>query len=80
MRIKALQSFAGTISMTKDETRECEDEYVINDLMSSGYVEVAEDITLSKISPQELSEPQPEKSINAKKKTQKRTVKADENK
>lgn len=39
MKIKALRSFCGRISMAEGEIRECNNEYVVNDLLKAGYVE-----------------------------------------
>ena len=36
---RALISFSGIISMAKDEIREIKDEYLIKDLIKSGYIE-----------------------------------------
>ena len=66
MKVKALCSFAGAISMAKGEVRDCEDPYIVDDLLSCGYVEAVET-------------PSPEEPP-AEKKPRKRTVKADENK
>lgn len=42
MKIKALCSFSGVLSMVKDEEKECDNEYVVNDLLRAGYVEAVE--------------------------------------
>ena len=39
MRVKALCSFSGSITMSKGEIRECDDEAVLSDLIRAGYVE-----------------------------------------
>ena len=81
MKIKALCSFAGAISMVKNEVKDCDASLVVNDLLSCGYVEVVEtppleSIELEKSEPEESEQVKPE----PKKKPRKRTVKADENK
>lgn len=42
MKIKALCSFSGRITMTEGETRECDNEYIVNDLLRAGYVEAVQ--------------------------------------
>lgn len=42
MKIKALCSFSGILSMAKDEIKECNNEYIVNDLLKAGYVEAVE--------------------------------------
>lgn len=42
MKIRALCSFAGVLSMVKNEEKECDNEYVVNDLLRAGYVETVE--------------------------------------
>lgn len=42
MRIKALISFAGSISMYAGEKRECNDKVILSDLLKAGYVEEIE--------------------------------------
>lgn len=44
MKIRALCSFSGRITMAKGEVRDCGNEYVVNDLLRAGYVEVAEQL------------------------------------
>ena len=39
MKIKALVSFAGKLSMVKGEITDCEHEVIFNDLIKAGYVE-----------------------------------------
>ncbi|MHC1723050.1 MAG: hypothetical protein AB9836_07610 [Aminipila sp.] len=39
MKIRALQSFAGAISMHKGEVTECSDETILQDLQQANYVE-----------------------------------------
>lgn len=38
MRVKALTSFAGVISMYEGETREVNDSFEIRDLLAAGYI------------------------------------------
>ena len=71
MKIKALCSFAGAITMAKDEVKDCDDMYIVNDLLSSGYVEAVETLP--------LGESEPDKTVSEKK-PRKRTVKDDEDK
>lgn len=79
MKIKALCSFAGAISMEKNEVKDCDDSLVVNDLLSCGYVEVVEIPPLGSIE-LEKSEPEESEQVEPEKKPRKRTVKADENK
>ncbi len=69
MKIRALCSFSGQIAMAKGEVRECGNEYVINDLLKAGYVEV-----LEKPSPAEKTDNSPKKRT-----TRKRAVTDHEN-
>ena len=79
MKIKALCSFAGAISMAKNEVKDCDDSFVVNDLLSCGYVEVVETPPLES---EELEKSKPEEAeqVEPEKKPRKRMVKADENK
>ena len=47
MKVKALTSFAGPVTMFGGETRNITDEKVLNDLIKCGYVEAVEDATAS---------------------------------
>lgn len=38
MKIEAMKSFCGSLSMAKGDIRECSDETVLTDLISAGYV------------------------------------------
>lgn len=38
MKYKALVSFSGTVSMSKDEIKEIKDEAIIKDLLRAGYI------------------------------------------
>lgn len=38
MKIEALASFCGKLSMAKGEIRECSDQAVLSDLLKAGYV------------------------------------------
>lgn len=42
MKIRALCSFSGRITMAEGDARECNNEYVVNDLLRAGYVEMVE--------------------------------------
>ena len=83
MKIKALCSFAGAISMAKNEVKDCDDSFIVDDLLSCGDVEVVETPSLESA---ELEKPEPESEEpepvepEPEKKPRKRTVKADENK
>lgn len=50
MKIKALRSFAGAVSMFEGEVREVEDKYIVDDLLRAGYAEPAaeEAVVISK--------------------------------
>ena len=76
MKIKALCSFAGVVSMAKGEVKDCEDMYTVNDLLTCGYAEAVETPSLEAIGPVATEQKEPE----SKKKPRKRTVKMDENK
>lgn len=39
MKIRALVSFSGALTMAKDEVRDYDNEIVLSDLMNAGYVE-----------------------------------------
>lgn len=39
MKVKALKSFGGKISMYAGEVRDIKDEFILNDLLRAGYVE-----------------------------------------
>ena len=39
MKIMALKSFCGTLTMTQGEVREYSDETVLSDLLKAGYIE-----------------------------------------
>ncbi len=39
MKIKALVSFSGALSMYKGEIKECSDKAILQDLLQAGYVE-----------------------------------------
>lgn len=43
MKVKALVSFAGKVTMAPNEIREIKNEEVLNDLLRAGYVEVVEE-------------------------------------
>lgn len=76
MKIKAVCSFAGTLSMAKGEIRDCEDMYVVNDLLACGYAEAVETPSLETA----VRKTPEQKKPTSEKKPRKRTVKADENK
>ena len=76
MKIKAVCSFAGTLSMAKGEIKDCEDVDVVNDLLACGYAEAVETPSLKKTEMEATGQ----KESESKKKPRKRTVKADENK
>ena len=39
MKIRALKSFCGTLTMAQGDERECSDETVLSDLLKAGYIE-----------------------------------------
>lgn len=39
MKVKALKTFSGAISMHVDEVREINDKYILADLTKAGYIE-----------------------------------------
>lgn len=43
MKIRALTSFCGALSMAKNEVVDCSDKNIVNDLIQAGYVECVED-------------------------------------
>lgn len=40
MKLKAIKSFAGKISMYAGEVREIKDEFIVRDLLRAGYAEI----------------------------------------
>ena len=38
MRVTALRSFSGAVSMSRGETREIQDMYIVEDLLQAGYI------------------------------------------
>lgn len=73
MKIKALCSFAGVVSMAKGEIKDCENMDVVNDLLDSGYVEAVKAGAAILVNAPELEE------TPSAKKPNKRAVKKDEN-
>ena len=51
MKVKALQSFAGVLTMQKGKIADCDDEVVVRDLLEAGYVELAEPKDEPKVEP-----------------------------
>lgn len=47
MKIKALKSFSGSLSMSKGEVVNCNRMDVVNDLLKAGYVEEVKEITVT---------------------------------
>lgn len=43
MKVKALKSFGGLVSMKKGEIREIENKVIISDLLSAGYITEVKD-------------------------------------
>ena len=43
MKIRALTSFSGMLSMAKGEVIECDDKSVLDDLFDAGYIECTEE-------------------------------------
>lgn len=43
MKVKALVSFVGKVTMAASEVREIKDEVIVKDLLRAGYVEVVEE-------------------------------------
>ena len=41
-KVKALKSFSGVVNMSIDQVSDIQDEYILNDLVNAGYVEVLE--------------------------------------
>lgn len=56
MKVKATRSFSGLVSMAKGDTRNLEEGPVLKDLLSCGYVEPVETVSVG----QQESAPQPE--------------------
>lgn len=42
MKIRALTSFCGALTMAKNEVLDCDNEVIVQDLLSAGYVEAVE--------------------------------------
>ena len=43
MKVKALRSFSGVVSMSRGQEMDIQDEFILNDLMKAGYVEPLEE-------------------------------------
>lgn len=43
MKIRALQTFRGSLNMQKDEVKDCNDEATVNDLIRMGLIEAVSD-------------------------------------
>lgn len=44
MKVKALRSFSGAANMSRGQTMDIQDEFVLNDLLKAGYVEALEEV------------------------------------
>ena len=51
MKVKALQSFTGVLTMQKGKIADCDDEVVVRDLLEAGYVELVEPKDEPKVEP-----------------------------
>ena len=56
MKVKALQSFTGVLTMQKGKIADCDDEVVVRDLLEAGYVELVEPKDESEGKPAEESQ------------------------
>lgn len=43
MKVRALKSFSGAVNMSRGQEMDIQEEYVLNDLLKAGYVEVLVD-------------------------------------
>ena len=43
MKVKALKSFSGAVSMSRGQEKEISDKYLLSDLLNAGYVVEAKD-------------------------------------
>ena len=43
MKVKALKSFSGAVTMCSGQEKEISDEFILKDLLKAGYVEAIED-------------------------------------
>lgn len=81
MKVKALTSFSGAISMSKGEERDIKNDVLLKDLMQAGYVEAleAEEKSEEKADEEaEVKEETPE--VATSQKTSKKGVKSNESK
>ena len=51
MRIRAVENFSGSISMSKGEERELDNELLLMDLLKAGYIEEAETAKVEPVQP-----------------------------
>ena len=51
MRIRAVENFSGSISMSKGEERELDNELLLMDLLKAGYIEEAETAKVAPVQP-----------------------------
>ena len=68
MKLRALKSFAGKVSMYAGEEREITDEFIIRDLLRAGYAEAAAQEAEVVEKPAEKPEKTPEKPAKKKRK------------
>lgn len=82
MKIEALCSFSGTFTMAEGEVRECENEYILKDLLQAGYVKEAKSGKKANAvgDMEEETERLSKNGEPFEKKPRKRTVKRDEDK
>lgn len=65
MKVKALISFCGKLSMGKGEVIDCRDEALVNELVSAGYIERVEVPKAEPEQPAEAPAPKPTKKKKA---------------
>ena len=65
MKVKALISFCGKLSMGKGEVIDCRDEALVNELVSAGYIERVEEPKAEPEQPAEAPAPKPTKKKKA---------------
>ena len=65
MKVKALLSFCGKLSMGKGEVIDCGDEALVKELVSAGYIERVEELKAEPEQPAEAPAPKPTKKKKA---------------
>lgn len=64
MRIRAVENFSGSISMSKGEERELDNELLLMDLLKAGYIEEVETAKVAPVQPKKRGAKDESKSGN----------------